>query len=159
MPERPPRRLLFVCTGNICRSPMAQFISEKIGREAGVEVTAASAGVSAETGWGMEPGAVKALAARGLKDLTHAAQQLSDALMEEADEVYALTRAHRDIIVSRHPEFAAKTAVLREAAGLKDADVADPYGRSDATYEDCARRIEEALNILIKRSSHAQNAR
>ena len=154
-----PRRLLFVCTGNICRSPMAQFLAERAAREAGLPLSAASAGVAAEVDWGIEPGAIKALASRGLKNPSHSARQLDEAMLAAADEVYALTRAHRDIIASRFPASAAKVAVLREAAGLPGPDVADPYGQSDAVYEACAARIEEALKILIRRSPHAQNAR
>ncbi len=49
--------------------------------------------------------------------------------------------------------------MLREAAGLRDVDVADPYGEPDAVYEACAANIEEALKILIRRNSHAENPR
>jgi protein-tyrosine-phosphatase len=154
-----PKRLLFVCTGNICRSPVAQFLAERLAREAGLPLHASSAGVEAELGHGMEPGAKRALAARGLKGLTHLARQLDEAMLAGADLTYALTRAHRDVIVARFPAYAAKVVVLREAAGLPDPDVADPYAEPDEVYEECAARIEEALKILIRRNSHAENSR
>ena len=150
-----PRKLLFVCTGNICRSPVAQFLAEKLADEAGLNWRTASAGVAAEAGWGMEDGAVHALAARGIRNKSHTARQLDAAMMDEADEVYALTRAHRDTIVSRFPNHAGKVFVLREAAGLPGADVADPYGQNDAVYDRCAALIEEALKSLIRRNTHA----
>lgn len=153
------KKLLFVCTGNICRSPIAQFLAARMAREAGLPWSAASAGVAAEVSWGMEPGAVKALAARGVTSASHSARQLDERMMAESDAIYALTRSHRAVIVSRFPAHAAKVAVLREAAGLPGTDVADPYGESDAAYEECAVLIEEALTVLIRRSSHAQNAR
>ena len=154
-----PRRVLFVCTGNICRSPMAQFMAERVAREAGVPLRAASAGVAAEVGHGMTPGAVRALAKRGITDVSHTARQLDAAMLAEADQVYALTRSHRDIIAARFPAYAAKVTVLREAASLTGADVDDPYGESDAVYEDCAAHIDEALQRLIRRNSHVQNHR
>ena len=154
-----PRRLLFVCTGNICRSPMAQFLAERLAREGGPALRAASAGVEAMVGHDMEPGARRALAARGIKGVNHLARQLDEPMLADADLTYALTRAHRDIIVARFPAYAAKVAVLRAAAKLPDADVEDPYGEPDAVYEECAARIEEALKILIRRNSHAENPR
>lgn len=153
------KKLLFVCTGNICRSPIAQYLAERLAREAGLPWRAASAGVAAEVDWGMEPGAIAALETRGVAGVTHSARQLDETMMLESDEIYALTRSHRDVIAARFPKHAAKVAVLREAAGLPGADVSDPYGENDAVYEACAARIEEALTILIRRSPHAQNAR
>ena len=153
------QRVLFVCTGNICRSPVAQFLAERLAREAGLPLRASSAGTEAELGHDMEPGARRALVARGVKGVSHLAVQLEEALCADADQIYALTRGHRATIVSRFPAHAAKVAVLREAAGLPAPDVADPYGESDAVYEECARNIEEALKILIRRNSHAENNR
>jgi protein-tyrosine-phosphatase len=150
------RHLLFVCTGNICRSPVAQYLAERMAREHGLPWRSASAGVEAELGHGMEPGALRALASRGIKGQGHLARQLDEKMLAAADVVYALTRAHRTIIISRFPQHDAKVSVLREAARLAESDVADPYGESDAVYEACAARIEEALKILIRRNSHAE---
>lgn len=148
--------ILFVCTGNICRSPMAQFLAARFAREAGLDWRTASAGVEAEIGHGIEPGGLRALAAHGIKGMGHLARQLDGEMLTAADVVYAMTRAHRAIILSRFPAHAAKVLVLREAAGLPDADVADPYAEPDAEYEECAVRIEDALKILIRRNSHVE---
>ena len=153
------KKMLFVCTGNICRSPFAHYLAEHLAKEAGIPVSIESAGTMGEVGLDMEPGAVKALAARGLKGLSHSARQLDEGMMSRADVVYALTGRHRDWISSHFPVHAAKVAVLREAAGLPGADVADPYGLSDDEYETCAARIEEALKILIRRNPHAEKTR
>jgi protein-tyrosine phosphatase len=153
------RTILFVCTGNICRSPAAQYLAARLARDAGLPVTAASAGVEAEIGQGMTPGAVRALASRGVRGARHVARQLDAPMLAEADEVYALTEGHASVIKARFPAHAAKVAVLRAAAGLPDADVDDPYGESDAVYEACTARIEEALRILIRRKSHVENSR
>ena len=149
--------MLFVCTGNICRSPVAQFLAEALAREAGLSLNASSAGVEAEVGQGMTPGAARTLASRGVRGSKHIARQLDEEMLAAADEVYALTRRHKAIITARFPKYAAKIKVLREAAELPDADVEDPYGESDGVYESCAARIQEALNILIQRCyNHAE---
>jgi protein-tyrosine phosphatase len=155
-----PRDILFVCTGNICRSPVAQLLSERLASEAGLSWSASSAGVEAEIGKTMTPGAARTLASRGIRGSKHIAHQLDAEMLAAADEVYALTRGHKSVIASRFPAHAAKVKVLREAAGLPDADVEDPYGESDGVYESCALSIEEALNILIQRSdNHAEITR
>jgi protein-tyrosine-phosphatase len=122
-------------------------------------VRASSAGVEAEIGHGMEPGARRALASRGIKGVSHVARQLDEPMCAGADRIYALTLAHKNIIVARFPAHAEKVAVLRQAAGLPDPDVADPYAEPDSVYEECAARIEEALKILIRRNSHAEKTR
>jgi protein-tyrosine-phosphatase len=154
--ESAPKNILFVCTGNICRSPVAQFLAERFAREAGLPWSLSSAGVEAETGKGMTPGAARSLASRGVRGARHVARQLTAEMLSAADQVYALTNEHRRIIAARFPDHAAKTVVLRENAGLPDADVDDPYGESDAVYEKCAARIEEALQVLVRRNSHAE---
>lgn len=153
------RKLLFVCTGNICRSPMAQFMAAARAREAGLPLSAASAGVEGVVGSGMTGGAVRALAARGIKGVKHSARQLDERMLAEADAVYALTRGHRDVMVSRFPAHAGKISVLREAAGLPVPDVEDPYGLPDADYLECAEAIDEALKILVRRNTHAEKSR
>ena len=153
------RRLLFVCTGNICRSPMGRFLAERLARDAGLPWSAASAGVAAEVGEPMTSGAARALAARGVTGVRHEGRALDESALAAADVVYAMTRAHRDEIVARFPAHAAKVSVLREAAGLPQPDVEDPYGLPDSSYEECASRIEEALKILIRRSIHAEPSR
>jgi len=157
--KTPSRRLLFVCTGNTCRSPIAQFLARRLAREAGLAWEAESAGIAASPGAPLSEGAARVLAARGISKVRHDARTLDEHLLSQADAVYALAREHRREIVERFPARAAKVSVLREAAGLPDADVTDPIGGDDAAYEECAGRIEEALKILIRRSPHAEPSR
>ncbi|MBI4371604.1 MAG: low molecular weight protein arginine phosphatase [Elusimicrobia bacterium] len=154
-----PRRLLFVCTGNTCRSPMAQFLLQRLAGEAGLPWSASSAGVAAVPGSPLNPAAARALAARGVAGARHAARPLDQALLDEADAVYALAREHRDAVAARFPKSAAKVKVLREDAGLAGHDVPDPLGADDAAYAACAASIEEALKLILRRETHAPNHR
>lgn len=150
---------MFVCTGNTCRSPLARFLAERLAREEGLPWSAASAGTSVTPDLPMSPGAVRALAARGVKGVTHRSRPVEEKMLAEADAVYALAREHRDALIERFPAHAKKVSVLREAADLSPVDVEDPLGESEAVYEECAARIEEALKILIRRTPHAQDSR
>ncbi|MDX6769470.1 MAG: low molecular weight protein arginine phosphatase [Elusimicrobiota bacterium] len=154
-----PRRLLFVCTGNTCRSPMAEHLFLRLAREAGLPWTASSAGTAAAAGMPLSRGAAAVFAARGIGPVAHRARRVDAALLREADAVYTLERAHRDELAARFPEAAAKLFVLREAAGLTPADVDDPVGADAALYEATAASIEEALKTLVERHRHASNPR
>lgn len=153
------KRVLFVCTGNTCRSPMAQFLFARMAREAGLPWTAASAGIAATAGAPLSKGAVSALASRGLTDLRHASAPVDAAAVDAADAVYGLSSEHVDALKTRFPSAAAKIKLLRAAAGLKPVDVDDPVGEDEAVYAATAAAIEEALEIIVEKQSHAPNHR
>ena len=78
--------------------------------------------------------------------------------LRRADATYAMTRAHRQAVVDRYPEFGSKVFVLRLEAGLAEADVADPIGRPEAVYRSCFNKIREALEVILSHEN-AQSPR
>ena len=138
---------------------MAAVLAERLAKQARLDWVFSSAGTNAADGMPLSSGAARALAARGIGPVTHSARRLTAAVVAQADEIFTLTRAHRDEIVAHFPEAASKTSVLREGMELKPVDVADPIGTDVMVYEACAASIEEALKILIRRRTHAQNPR
>ncbi len=146
-------RVLFVCAGNTCRSPMAAALAARLTRAGGLDWSVASAGLSAEDGAPMAEAARRVLAARGLDGAGHRARRADEGLIAAADRVYAMTRAQKYALAARFPAHAGKISVLREAAGL-GGDVEDPIGRPDAAYEACAASLEEALTVLTRRNAH-----
>ncbi len=143
--------LLFVCTGNTCRSPMAEHFFLSLSGEAGLPHTASSAGTQAEAGMPLSRGAAAVFATRDLGPVTHRARRVDSALLARSDAVYVMERAHRDELLLRFPETAAKLFVLREAAGMSPVDVKDPSGADAAEYKTCAASIEEALKTIVLR--------
>ena len=126
------KKILFVCSGNTCRSPMAEAIYEHItGNEA------ESAGLGAYPGNAMSPHAVTALENMGITDFSHTAQPVTAELAQWAEEIYCMGKTHK--ILLDNAGFADKTRLLG------DEDISDPYGGYLETYERCAAEIRRCI--------------
>lgn len=114
-------RIVVVCTGNICRSPIAEALLKA--KLPGKDIW--SAGTGAMVGDGADPNSVKVAAANGLDLSGHRAQQLTLPMLQHADLVLTLDGSHSGWINSRYPQFRGKVHKLGK--WRKDEDVPDPY--------------------------------
>ena len=133
-----------VCTGNTCRSPMAEtLLREQIIKRFGSEdaVRVISAGVAAAAGSGASPQAVEVMGRRGLDLTAHSSRCLDDSVIEVADLVLTMTRGHRAAILAAWPNLQDRVFTLRRDGG----DVTDPVGMPVETYEACADQINLEL--------------
>jgi len=141
-------RVLFVCTGNTCRSPMARaaFLHLCAGdaRLAG-RVEAQSAGLWADLGAPMSGNAKKALAAAGIPVPEHGARGVDEGIIAGADLVLALTRGHGKELLRRFPAVQDKMFVLGEA------DIPDPFGGDEEQYRACLVAILNALTPWVEK--------
>lgn len=110
--------VLLVCTGNICRSPLAEALLESRSRRLGLPVAAGSAGTWAHRGNPATPDAVIAAREVGLEIEAHRARPLSESLVRRADLVLGLTLEHREEVVGLLPEAAGRTFTVKELAAL-----------------------------------------
>jgi protein-tyrosine phosphatase len=133
--------VLFVCTGNICRSPVAEALLQTRGGELGLPISVRSAGSWAQKGNPATPNAILAAREMGLEIEGHRARPLADRLVREADLVLALAREHRDEILYLVPEAASKTFTLKELAALLEALPPAPV---HADRDAAVSRISEA---------------
>ena len=142
--------ILFVCTGNTCRSPMAAALFNKIAVERNLDVRIESAGIFACDGEPASTEAVIAMKKYGIDLLGHHAQSINTELLEKCDLILTMTAAHKMVI---EPSAQGKTFTLNEYAGI-DGDIPDPYGGDVEEYEQCAKQIYSALLKVADRIEH-----
>lgn len=149
MSEPATIHILFVCTGNTCRSPMAEGFARHLCRSL-TGWTFGSAGVCAGKGAAASPHAVEAMRERGIDISGHRSQPLSPPLVTDAFLLVALTGGHADLLRERFPEASDKIRTLHSfSPGKTDRDVLDPFGGSRDSYRKTRDEIESALSDLI----------
>lgn len=142
--------VLFVCTGNTCRSPMAEMLMKKrlaerlncgVGELEERGILVASAGLAASGAGRASPAAVEVIRGRGLDLGQHESQPLSERLVRFADLILTMTRGHRDSILQHWPDAAARLRLVCH----DQRDVSDPIGGPLEMYVHCADQIDGNL--------------
>lgn len=146
------KHVLFVCTGNTCRSPMAEGLMLQALKER-QDLTTASAGVAACPGSAASSETLQLLRQKGVELEGFRSQAVTDELLEQASHVFTMTEGHLAMLISRFPEHEDKYHLLREFSGIKDKregiDVPDPIGMGEAAYEEVAKVLEAAIPNII----------
>lgn len=133
--------ILFVCTGNTCRSPMAAALMNRIAEERKLDIRIESAGIFAEEGEPASNEAILAMQEYGIDLLGHHAQPINEELIQKSDLILTMTAAHKLLL---EQTAVGKCYTLCEYAGL-DYDIDDPFGGDVEEYQACAKQILEAV--------------
>ncbi len=158
------RTVLFVCTGNVCRSPMAQgLFAEMVKGRSDIEVT--SAGIGAVGGQSPSPHSVEVMHELGIDIRNIRSKPLMADLVRRADFIFVMTYGHLDSMLLLFPSAAEKTFLLREFETdlpVMERELSDPIGQSREVYRECREQIRTALPRLLDlvlRSTPRRDAR
>jgi RpiB/LacA/LacB family sugar-phosphate isomerase len=146
------KTILFICTGNICRSPMAEGLFRRAAGGRG-DFRVLSAGLGAANGQPPTPHAVAAMRELGIDISGHRSRMLTADLARQADYIFGMTHGHVDTIALLYPPATEKTFLLREFDETPDPfekDISDPIGSSYEVYVNCRDQIKEGIASLFK---------
>lgn len=145
-------KILYVCTGNTCRSPMAQAITADLAKKRGLkDVVVDSAGTGCPYGDPMAENAVKAIKARGI-EFSHESNKVTEQNLSESDAVICMTPIMRFGIERFVPE-----GKLYSANDFIGHEIPDPYGGSPEVYEECARQLEKLAAAVLDKLCGSDN--
>lgn len=145
------KKVLFVCTGNTCRSSMAEAIARTMAEELALTgIQFASAGTLAWPGEKAAQQAVEALAEQDIELSMHRATLLTPELVENVDLILTMTENHRQQILNLLPGSEKKVFTLGGYAGVPG-DISDPYGSPVEVYRRCAEDLKALIAKAIER--------
>ena len=132
------KKVLFVCTGNTCRSPMAQAI---FNLKCGPDFISDSAGISTSNGKPVSENSVIALKNIGI-EISHSSQQITRDIAEKYDYIVGITTNHANILQNIFPDLKNKIYTF-------PIEISDPYGMSLSEYEKCRDKISEGIDLIL----------
>ncbi|MBI4000233.1 MAG: low molecular weight phosphotyrosine protein phosphatase [Nitrospira defluvii] len=147
----PIRKVLFVCKGNICRSPMGEVYFRRKARELGLQLTVQSAGLDTTSGRAAHPYAIEAIQRHGMTLANHATQSLHRDLAEQADLIIVMEVAQRAWLTRLYPQARGKVFVAGRFGRLDSLDIADPFSGTPKEFQVCFEAIRECCDGLLNR--------
>jgi L-threonylcarbamoyladenylate synthase len=143
------KTVLFVCTGNSCRSVMAEYLFKSMmaGRD---DVESISAGTSVFIHAKASNETISVLGKEGIDATKHLSQSVTRVLLKKSDLIVVMTRAHRSAVLERAPDIEKRVYLLKEFANTPasfqtELDIPDPIGQSHVAYQDCMSVIKESI--------------
>lgn len=143
-------KILFVCTGNTCRSPMAEGICRNLAEKLNLDISVSSAGMAVGSDEMANTNAILAAHEHEIDLSGHRARQITPQMLADADIVLTMTRSHADALCLAMPQFKDKIFTLAEYAG-ESSDVRDPYGGDEFVYRVCFEQMERYIQKILEK--------
>lgn len=147
-------KIMFICTGNICRSAMAHWLMEKKIKENNIkDVEIYSCGIFAEDGDRSTYNAIEAMEEYDVNLKNHRATNIRNSKIREMDLILCATKSHKYSVLQMYPELKGKVYTMKEYVqpDIEDIDIKDPWGYDIEIYRFCAAEIDRCLNEIIKK--------
>jgi len=145
-------KIMFVCTGNTCRSVLAKEYFQKLLQKSGISgFEVCSAGIAASSLYTVPEIIVKLLNKEGIDVSGHISTSLTKVLVDQSDLILVMEKGHLSNIVCRYPQSKNKTFLLKEYAHVEGADVVDPIGKPEEVYISCAKEIKKCIEKIFHR--------
>lgn len=147
-------KIMFICTGNICRSAMAEGMMKKLAKDNDLKLDICSCGIYAEDGDYATYNAIEASEYYDVDIKKHRATNIRNSKIKEMDLILCATESHKQSVVYMYPELKEKIYTMKEYAKIdkngQDMDIKDPWGYDINVYQKCAKEIEECLTKIIE---------
>lgn len=143
--------ILFVCTGNTCRSPMAEGILNRLNLEEGLNLKAQSAGIFASNNGSISTRAVEALKEIQIDIDKYTSKSIDSINIKSMDLILAMGNSHKNFLLERYPEIEDRIFLLNEYAFARDEDIEDPFGGDLEKYKIVRDQIYKAILEIIRR--------
>ena len=146
-------KILFVCTGNTCRSPMAETLANKIFKEKNLDIKADSAGISVNLSSGASENSVSTMRDYNIDLSGHKAKNITKKIFDENDFILTMTKQHKIFLEQKFFYANNKIFTLSKFACNKDYDIIDPFGCDLEIYKRCANEILDFIKIIADKFS------
>lgn len=149
-------KIMFICTGNICRSAMAHKMLEKRAKEEGKDIEVYSCGVYAEDGDIPTNEGIQVMKEYGIDLSKHRATNIKNSNIKDMDVILCATKRHKEAVIYMYPELKERIYTMKEFAGFNknDLDISDPWGYGIGVYRNCAKEIEDCIDKYLQRGKN-----